>query len=200
MAPDVPFADLMGRLTDQDPEAAHLVYDRYARRLVGLAAARLPPALAPKLDPEDVVQSVFTSFFAGHAAARFHLQRWDSLWSLLSVLTVRQCGHRLKHFRCARRDMRREAEGAAAPAGPRCWPEPATRGPTPAEAAQRADTLDALFRGLSATQRTIVRLRLAGYTVEEISRQAACAERTAYRVLEKVRARLGDRCPNDEPR
>jgi RNA polymerase sigma-70 factor (ECF subfamily) len=189
---DLPFTDLMCRLDDGDPDAARVVFDRYARRLVGLAAAHLPRALAPKLDPEDVVQSVFKSFFARHADSRFCLERWDSLWSLLTVLTVRKCGHRVKHFRAARRDVRREEDSPPAPSP---IAETASPTPTPVEAILLAETLAELLRDLSHSQRAIVRLRLEGYTVEEISERAGCTERTAYRVLEKVRGRLADPPP-----
>jgi transcriptional antiterminator len=38
----------------------------------------------------------------------------------------------------------------------------------------------------------MVQLRLEGHTIEEISRQLACTERTVYRVLDKVRALLDE--------
>lgn len=52
-----PFHDLMARLRQGDRDAAQVVFDRYLRRLAGLAATRLPRVLLSKLDPEDVVQS-----------------------------------------------------------------------------------------------------------------------------------------------
>jgi RNA polymerase sigma-70 factor (ECF subfamily) len=63
-----PFHDLMARLRDGDPDAARAVFDRFARRLAALAAARLPAVLRSKLDPEDVVQSAFRTFFRRQAA------------------------------------------------------------------------------------------------------------------------------------
>src|SRR5438045_1051278 len=59
MQAEPPFEELMGCLRQGDADAGREVFERYARRLVGLAASRLPGALRGKLDPEDIVQSVF---------------------------------------------------------------------------------------------------------------------------------------------
>src|SRR5206468_8875797 len=88
MPHDGPFDRLMADLRGGRPEAAREVFDRYARRLVGLAAAKLPGFARAKLDPEDVVQSVFRTFFRRHADGQFRPEHWDALWSLLAVLTV----------------------------------------------------------------------------------------------------------------
>ena len=42
-----------------------------------------------KVDPEDVVQSAFRSFFTRQAAGQFDVASWDDLWGLLVVITVR---------------------------------------------------------------------------------------------------------------
>jgi RNA polymerase sigma-70 factor (ECF subfamily) len=189
MPPDVPFAELMARLRGGDPDSARLVFDRFARRLAALAATRLPSALAAKLDPEDVVQSVFRSFFLRHADGRLDPQSWDSLWTLLTVLAVRKCGHKVEHFRTARRDVRREdSPPPAADSGPD-WDAAAPQ-PTPSEALLLTETLRQVLDELREDQRPIVLLRLQGYAVREISEQVGCTERTVERVLKRVRAEL----------
>jgi RNA polymerase sigma-70 factor (ECF subfamily) len=192
MPPEVPFADLAGRLLAGDDDAARLVVDQFTRRLVCLAASRLPQALAAKVDPEDVVQSVFKSFFVRYAEGRFKLDSWDNLWTLLTVLTVRKCGHRVEHFRAARRDVRREVTVATDPNGSDVPWEAATPEPTPAEAVLLSVTVEELLRGLVPAHRRIVQLRLEGSTIAEVSRQAGFTERTVHRVLDKVRARLAE--------
>ncbi len=190
MPSEVPFRELMDRVSGGDEEAARALFEAYARRLVGLAASRLPRALAPKVDAEDVVQSVFRSFFARCGEGRFTLEGWDSLWTVLTVLTVRKCGHRVRYFRAGRRDVQRESPPAADLSDSREGWQPAAPEPTPPEAALLAETLEEVLRGLKPAHRPIVELRLQGYTVEEVSRLAGCTERTVYRVLDKVRALL----------
>jgi RNA polymerase sigma-70 factor (ECF subfamily) len=179
----------MARLRSGDAEAASAVFDRFARRLVALAASCLPPSLSAKVGPEDVVQSVFRSFFLRHADGRLDPDTWDSLWTLLTVLTVRKCGHQVKHFRAARRDVRREAAAEAVSDSTQDW-DAAAPEPTPVEAALLTETLQQVLDDLREDQRPIVLLRLQGYLHREISEQIGCTERTVERVLKTVRARL----------
>ena len=75
-----------------DDEAASEVFHRFAKRLILLAGQRFDAHLRQKVDPEDIMQSVFRSFFA-HQAARelVNLESWNSLWSMLVLMTVRKC-------------------------------------------------------------------------------------------------------------
>jgi hypothetical protein len=73
----------MADLAGGDPDAARAVVDRYARRLAAVAAARLPAVARSKVDPEDVAQSVFRTFFRRHKAGQFHPEHRDALWALL---------------------------------------------------------------------------------------------------------------------
>jgi RNA polymerase sigma-70 factor (ECF subfamily) len=101
MPPERPFTELMSCLAQGDAGAASLVWERFARRLTALAADRLPGVLRAKTDPGSVVLSVFRTFFARHQCVPFVPGSWDSLWTLLTVLTVRKCGHRVRYFRAA---------------------------------------------------------------------------------------------------
>ena len=190
MVPNLPFADLINRLQDGDPDGTCLIFDCYVKRLVCLAGAYLPRILLPKLDPEDVVQSVFRSFFKRQQEGRFVLENWDELWNLLAVLTVRKCGQHIDHFQAARRDVRRESafvETSSLSARSGLAVAPA---PTPLEAVLLAEMVAAVLQGVRPEQRRVVQMRLEGYTIEEISQELRCTERTVYRVLERVRVDL----------
>ena len=56
-------ASLLCRFRRGDDDAATELYLRYARRLTTFAARQTSPQLATRFDPEDVIQSVFHSFF-----------------------------------------------------------------------------------------------------------------------------------------
>src|SRR5437773_8401023 len=99
MAASDSFGDLMARLTAGDDAAATVLFRRYAQRLIALARHRLDAALPHKEDAEDVVQSVFRSFFTRHRGGQILLADWDSLWSLLTLITVRKCVNRIQYFR-----------------------------------------------------------------------------------------------------
>jgi RNA polymerase sigma-70 factor (ECF subfamily) len=102
------FADVMDRLRAGDAGAAAQVVRRFTRRLVALARAQLDSRLRQKVDPEDVLQSVYKSFFLRCEQGRLSLGGWDGLWALLALITARKCGRWAEHFRAARRDVKAE--------------------------------------------------------------------------------------------
>src|SRR3954464_3897514 len=69
-----PFEALVDRLRAGDAEAAAEVFHRYVGQLVGLASGRLAGLLRAQADPEDVVQSVFRSFFTRQQQGQFDLR------------------------------------------------------------------------------------------------------------------------------
>jgi RNA polymerase sigma-70 factor (ECF subfamily) len=197
--PDVPdFALLMQRLRQGDQEAARLIFHRFAGRLIALARSRLDERLRQKVGPEDVMQSALKSFFLRHAAGQFDLDNWDSLWALLTVITLRKCGHKVEHFRAACRDVRRESAAPAGDDSAASW-QAIAREPLPDEAALMAETLGQLFAGLGADDRRIVELALQGHTPQQISESLGVLERTVYRRLERVKARLERLRAGDAP-
>jgi RNA polymerase sigma-70 factor (ECF subfamily) len=190
MSADPSFDDLMARLYRGDEDAAALVFRRYGQRLVALASGQLGPRLRQKVDPEDILQSVLRSFFVRQAGGQYHPHSWDSLWSLLTVITLRKCGYQVRHFRAGCRDMRIEVTAAAAASGSATGWEGVARDPTPSEAARLTETVEELLRGLEGRDRQIIELSLQGYTPPEISAQVGRTERTIYRLQERVKKRL----------
>ena len=96
-------AGLLAEVKAGDQQAATDLFQRFANRLVGLARSRLDLDLRRKVDPEDVVQSVFGSFFRRNGAGEIDVQSWESLWSLLAVITVHKCGHKIRYYRAGKR-------------------------------------------------------------------------------------------------
>jgi RNA polymerase sigma-70 factor (ECF subfamily) len=195
MPDDETFSELMERLRAGDEEAAALIFRRFAGRLVALAHQRLDVMIRQKVDAEDVVQSVFKSFFARQADQPYDLDDWDGLWHLLARITVYKCGHRIGFFHAARRDARRDV---AVPDLAEEWGVVA-REPTPAEAAMLVETMEALMRELSDRDRRILALSLQGCQASEVAIQARCSERTVRRVLGFIRDRLEDMRAAAEP-
>ena len=190
MTEDAAFAEVMGRLRAGDQAAAAEVFRRFANRLIGLARTHLDRRLRQKVDPEDVMQSALKSFFVRHADGEFDLSDWDTLWSMLVVITLRKCGHKAEHFRAAARDVKREQ----APLDPEelasSW-KAISGEPTPEQAALLAEEVQQVMASLEDDrERQIVELSLQGYSVPEISARLGRSERTVQRVLTRVRKRL----------
>jgi RNA polymerase sigma-70 factor (ECF subfamily) len=189
----------MARLGAGDEAAAAEVFHRYARRLRALARSRLDRLLRAKVDAEDVLQSVYRSFFRRHAAGQYELEGWDSLWGLLTVITLRKCGRRVRYFRSACRDAGREVELASPGDASGVDFQAIAHDPTPSEAARLAETLEQVMRDLTERERAILALSLQGYTTEEVGEQVGRTERTVQRVLQRVRRRLEEMNAADAP-
>jgi RNA polymerase sigma-70 factor (ECF subfamily) len=192
------FTRLMARLRTGEDAAAREVFERFAGRLAAMARGRFNRLLARKVDPEDVVQSAFRSFFTRHDAGQLDLTTWDELWSLLTVITVRKCANQAARFRAQRRDVAGEIAPAAQAEAWGAVHEVISREPTASQAAMLTETVEQLMRALKSEDRVIITLSLQGYSVAEISARLGFAERTVRRLREHVKHRLL-RMQADEP-
>jgi RNA polymerase sigma-70 factor (ECF subfamily) len=166
-------------------------FDRFTRRLVGLARTHLDARLQHKIEPEDVVQSVYRSFFLRYGEQLPENQDLEGLWPLLTLITVRKCADRVRYYQAERRKISREASaGAANDDRPLPWQEAVSREPTPEHAAVLAETLENLLTHLDADERPIIELSLQGFSTQEISERLGRAERSVRRLRERVRKQL----------
>src|SRR5262249_61199873 len=97
MAEDDRSGHLVARWREGDQQAAAELFRRYADRLVALAKSRLSQKMARRVDPEDVVQSVYRSFFAETKEGRYEFERGGDLWHLLVTIGG---DHPLPFFLC----------------------------------------------------------------------------------------------------
>lgn len=195
MLDDTPFDQVIEQLRRGEEGGANHVYHRFARRLYALARARLHNAIRDKVDPEDVVQSAFRSFFglARQADAddrRFDVRSWDGLWAVLVVIAVRKCRRQWRLFHGAGRDVQREQALAARSDDSHGGWEAVDREPLPEEAAALGDLVEQLLTRLVACDRPILEQRLQGHSIEEIVTATGRSERAVYRVLAEARAHL----------
>src|SRR4051794_6813774 len=85
MAASDSFTDVMARLRAGDEAAAREVFQRFVGKLIRLARRRFDATLRHKVDPEDVVQSAYKSFFVRYGEGKLTVQDWGNLWG-------RRCG------------------------------------------------------------------------------------------------------------
>jgi DNA-directed RNA polymerase specialized sigma24 family protein len=181
----------LGQLQAGDPAAAQQLWERYFRRLVGLARKRLQGAPRQAADEEDVALSAFDSFFRGAEQGRFpDLADRDGLWRLLVLMTARKAMH-------LRRDEGRQKRGGGAhfvsdtpndPNEDSVLGQVLGREPTPEFAAQMSEECERLLSGLGdAELKSVALLRMEGYTVEEIAARLGCVARSVKRKLQLIR-------------
>jgi RNA polymerase sigma-70 factor (ECF subfamily) len=184
------FPEFLARLRAGDSAAPRELFQRFTHQLVALARGRFGPPVGHKVDPEDVVQSAYKSFFHRYGDGNLEVGNWNSLWGLLTLITLRKCAERVAYHRAECRDVSREVSGSPGGEEQAAWPEALSREPTPYEAALLGETVEQLLAGLDDYERPIVELSLQGYTTQEISERLGRPERTVRRLRERVRHRL----------
>jgi RNA polymerase sigma-70 factor (ECF subfamily) len=189
-------AQLLSRWRAGDSQAAEMIFVRYAQRLCRLAEQRLSHRLAGRVDGDDVVQSVFRTFFRRSAAGEFRIASADQLWALLVQITLRKAQDQGRRHTADRRDV-----GLEMPAADRTSPETLARDPGPEEAAALLDQIEVLLRGLPDLHCHVLELRLQGHEVAAIASQLKVSRQTVYRVLHVLQQRLGrSAAEGDDPK
>jgi RNA polymerase sigma-70 factor (ECF subfamily) len=176
-------ASLLRRIKAGEDDAATELYRRYAARLINLAAAKTSPDVKQRVDPEDIVQSVFRTFFRRASLGEYEVPDGDELWKLFLVIGLNKIRAVAGYHKAAKRDVRHTAGGEAA-----AFADAAT----PDDVAFRTlqMTIDELLAPLPETHREIIRLRTDGYEVAEISARVGRAKRSVERILQEFRQKL----------
>ena len=176
---------LLEQFRKGEQDAATQLYLRYAQRLQLLATSQTSPQLANRFDPEDVVQSVFRTFFRRVSSGLYDVPPGEELWSLLLVLALNKIRTRSRYHRAQKRDVRKtigaEQLGGAG--------EPSQPGDETSLQILRF-VINDLLDELPETNRSIVELRIQGYKADDIVRMTERSKRTVERVLQEFRLKL----------
>jgi DNA-directed RNA polymerase specialized sigma24 family protein len=186
-------------------DADQRLWQRYFEALVRLARDRLRGAPKGAADEEDAALSAFDSFCRGAAGRRYpRLDDRHDLWRLLVVITERKALDQARRQRRLKRGGGR-IRGISEPAdddvegrGISGHPSPE---PTPEFAALVADECRVLLGRLGDDSlRAVARLRMEGYTNEEISERLGCSLRTVARKIELIRRTWSGEGGSDDER
>lgn len=176
---------LLCRFRAGQEDAATALYLRYAKRLSALARRQASPTLATRVDPEDVVQSVFRTFFRRVTQGHYDVADGDELWRLFLVIALNKVRTLAAFHRAAKRDI-------SATAGSAALTHHAAE--VIAEDQLALSTLQIVINDvlgeLPAAQREMVELRIAGHEVAEIAERCNRSKRSVERILQSFRERL----------
>jgi RNA polymerase sigma factor (sigma-70 family) len=186
-------AELLARWREGDQQAASELVERFTERLLALARSQLSEKLARRVDPEDVVQSAYRSFFVAARADRYELQQKGDLWQLLAAITMHKLHHQVARHTAGKRALDREVSLGGGSTLLGFQAELMARTPTPFEAAALIDDLEFVMRGLKPLHRQMVEMRLQGYSLQEIAAATDRSERRVRRVLGQVKIQLQQR-------
>jgi RNA polymerase sigma-70 factor, ECF subfamily len=187
--------DLLNRFQHGDRDAASLLYERYAERLRALTRRKSSTALACRLDPDDIVQSVFRNFFHAAREGGYDVPPGEDLWKLLLVIALNKIRARGTFHRAAKRDVRRtrRIDGL----DPYTLAKENPHGQA-ALTFLRLVAEEALEQ-MPPLQRKIVELRVEGYQVHEIAKLTGRSLRTVERTLQNCRKHLSNFLHDHEP-
>ena len=176
---------LLRRFREGEQDAATALYVRYARRLQALAKNQTGQNLAARFDPEDVVQSVFRTFFRRASEGCYEVPVGEELWQLLLVLALNKIRALAVHHRAQKRDAGRTV-------GNDTYSELATE--VSGEDAIAYETMkmvvEELLGQFPPPQDQVIQLRIEGHEVGEIARITKRSKRTVERVLQQFRKHL----------
>ena len=170
------------RWRDGHDEAAEEIYVRYADRLWKLARTQIGQRLGRRFDADDVVQSVFRTFFRRSRSDEFAIDQSVELWQLLVKITINKVRRKAKFHKAAIRDIAREVHAP----GDEVLPESLVDVPETQSADALLDELDDLLTPLKDREVEIVRLCLEGFSTPEIAARVGRSRSTVRRLLNRV--------------
>lgn len=182
--------NLADRWRRGDQQAAQELCLRYAKRLIALARRRLPASLSPRVDPEDVVQSVYRSFFEAARSEQFDVERGGDLWALLVAITLHKLRDQVKRQTRDKRSIDRERTFGSEDSLLGLQAHLRSREPAPLEAVALVEQVEQLMRRLPPMSRRVLELRLQGHNHEEIAADIGRSQRTVLRLLNEIRRQL----------
>ncbi len=168
-----------------DEHAARKLFDCHVDRLVALARRRISQRMAGRIDPEDVVQSVFRTFFQRAKEGQFCIAEQDDLCKLLVRITVHKTLRKVAFHRAGKRDLQMELGQGKEPNEQ--LQELLDREPSPEEAVTFLDQLEHFLNRLAPQERQILEMRLQGFSNDEIAAKLGIYDRKIRRVIERVR-------------
>jgi RNA polymerase sigma-70 factor (ECF subfamily) len=181
--------ELVARWRDGDQGAAKELFDRYADRLMALARRRIGARLASRVDPEDVVQSVFRTVFGRLKQGQFRIEDQDDLCKLLVRVTVHKTLRQVEFHTAAKRNPKLE-EPQGELSQERVM-ELLDSDPSPDHVVAFVDQLEHFLNQLSPQERQVVELRLQGHSNEEVAAKLGVIDRRVRRIVERVRGLAG---------
>jgi RNA polymerase sigma factor (sigma-70 family) len=179
--------DLVAQYKAGSQSAAGELFDRYCEKLMRLARRRIGQRMTSRVDPEDVIQSAFRTFFVHVRNDEFTFNNEDDLFKLLVRLTVNKALRQIAYHRAAKRDPHREAAQGGVEESDILAGVMAHE-PAPDVEVAVLDELERFLAQLPQFERQVLELKLQGNTTTEIAEALGSYDRKIRRVLERIEA------------
>jgi RNA polymerase sigma-70 factor (ECF subfamily) len=182
---DVSDRSLLRRFQQGQTDASTELYMRYAQRLMAVAASQTSSDLAQRVDPEDIVQSVFRTFFRRATLGQYTVPEGEELWKLLLVIALNKIRATGAFHRAEKRDVKRTSGGESYEVAIQ-----SESGRDEAALSLLRMVVEELLQDLPEAHRKIIELRIEGHEVNEIATAVQRSKRSVERELQEFRQRL----------
>ena len=160
-------------------EASLKIHSRYQNRLIQLAKKRLLGVLKSKIDPDDIAQETFAAFFAMADKNEVRWEERGDLWRLLAGIAINKVKQQFEHYSALKRDLKTETQ----------LPE-TTSQVGERDVSELTELVEHVLESEKPLVTTVLNLRLAGFSFEEIADRVGRSTRTIRRLLESLKAKL----------
>ncbi len=168
------------------PDGPRRLYEEYSEQLIRLATRNIAPGLRRRFDGEDVVQSVFRTFFRRLESGKLGIRRSEELWKLLVSITLCKTRSHSRRHTAECRDVKLET-----PLGEQ------NRTAAPKASVEDLlalwDEIQLVVDGLPDRTMEIISRRIEGQDKTEIAASLHITRQTVHRLLRIVEARLHER-------
>ncbi|MFO0954845.1 MAG: ECF-type sigma factor [Isosphaeraceae bacterium] len=176
-------------------EAARQIWLRFSARLGALVRRRLDPRILRRAGEEDVVQSLFASYFAAGPSPNGPPGNRAEVWRLLVHFAVCKVANTADRHRAARRDVRREVSLEDLAAGRTDADQPRfdvedLRVLGPEDVVVAREQFERLMASLPQDLQDVLVMKLEGHTNAEIGAKIGRVERTVELKMKAVRGLL----------
>jgi RNA polymerase sigma-70 factor (ECF subfamily) len=178
---------LVDRWRSGDEEAATELYQRYIQRLLNVVNMHLTQRIRAQVEADDICQSVFRSLFRRVQQGRFEFHDDGDLWKLMVTVALNKVRNRVRFLGAGKRDVAREVHARDASEPDAFVVHSLSREPSIEEAAEFQDLVEKVCRQLPPETRELLRLRMDGYSQEEIAERLSLCTRTIRRMNERIR-------------
>lgn len=185
---------LLRKFREGNQDAASEIYLRYAKRLQATARNQTAGDLAVRKGAEDIVQSVFRTFFRRVAVGQYDVADGEDLWKLFLVIGLNKIRSAAEFHHAQKRDVRKT----------RAVDSDLYRALTSRNSDEQIAlvvlqmTIEDILGKIPEQNRELVRLRIEGHSVEEIAEQTGRALRSIERILQKFRKLLREEIEVDD--
>ena len=181
-----------GLETDRE-NASQLLWDHYFERLCRYSSSRIASDQKRLIDNEEVASSALYALIDGLENNRFnHVGNRDELWRVLLTVTARKASDARRYFLCAKRGGGKVHGDSVFSVGDFKATVVDNRGDSdPWDCLEFESVYEDLLKQLpNENYRQITRLRLAGYSNQEIAKTLDCSARTVIRKLTLIQSIL----------